>query len=446
MFKPLFNVFFAPEDSGSGGSTNVDTYDLLKEDAPASDDDKPFDLNEDTETESEQPTEKDTDKEEDSDKDDTDDSDKEDDPEAELKELEEELDEDKEKKDDEDLEELAVPVSRKEILKKFPTLFKEFPYLEKSYFREREFSKVFPTLDDARTAAKDSEILRNFDADLGNGDTSRILQAVKAGNPEAFANIADNYLDVLSKVDRDAYLNVIGNVVKSAVISMTREARTSNNAALEAAAKALNQHIFGTEELQPPTRLKSETKTDPEKEKLQKEREAFAQQKFEAARKNVNTRINNTLRATIDANIDPNSSMTDYLKSKASGDAMDKVITLIDKDQAFNTLVGKLWANAEKNNYDDESMGKISRAYRNKAKVLLPAVLKSARSEALKGMGRRSNNERPNAPRRDTEDNPPRRESTSPRKGGNVNLRGNPSEEAKKIPANMSTRDFLMSD
>ena len=442
MFKPLFNVFFAPEDSGSGGG-NVDTYDLLKDDVPA--DDKPFDLNEDTEQESEQPVEKTADKEEDSDKTDSDET-SEDDPEAELKELEEEVEEEKVDDKEDDLEELAVPVSRKEILKKFPTLFKEFPYLEKSYFREREFSKVFPTLDDARSAAKDSEILRNFDADLTNGDTSKILQAVKAGNPEAFTQIADNYLDVLNKVDRDAYLNVIGNVVKSAVISMTREARQSNNAALAAAASALNQHIFGTEEIQPPTKLSPEKKNDPEKERLQKEKEEFARQKFESARKNVNARINNTLRATIDANIDLNSSMTDYLRSKASGDAMDKVITLIEKDQAFNTLVGKLWANAEKNSYDDESMGKISRAYRNKAKVLLPAVLKSVRSEALRGMGRRSKSEQDSAPR-NTEENPPRRrESTSPRNSGNVNYRGRPEDEAKKIPQSMSTRDFLMSD
>jgi hypothetical protein len=54
------------------------------------------------------------------------------DPDEELKEIEEEL----EPPTEEQLE-LVTPVRRKEILTKYPNLFKDFPYLEKAYYREQ---------------------------------------------------------------------------------------------------------------------------------------------------------------------------------------------------------------------------------------------------------------------------------------------------------------------
>src|SRR6187399_1594582 len=72
----------------------------------------------------------------------------------ELKEIEEELDGPKE----EDLE-LMTPVRRREILAKYPKLFKDFPYLEKAYYREQQFTEVYPTIQDARAAHEKSQIL-----------------------------------------------------------------------------------------------------------------------------------------------------------------------------------------------------------------------------------------------------------------------------------------------
>src|SRR5215510_11268328 len=55
-------------------------------------------------------------------------------------ELEAELEEDQ-KDLDENLE-LALPVRRKEILAKYPDIFKDFPYLEKAYYREQAYAEV----------------------------------------------------------------------------------------------------------------------------------------------------------------------------------------------------------------------------------------------------------------------------------------------------------------
>ena len=69
-----------------------------------------------------------------------------------LKEIEEELEGPKE----EDLE-LTDSSSRKEILAKYPKLFKDFPYLEKAYYREQQFTEVFPTIQDARVQCEKAQ-------------------------------------------------------------------------------------------------------------------------------------------------------------------------------------------------------------------------------------------------------------------------------------------------
>src|SRR5690606_11049482 len=172
----------------------------------------------------------------------------------ELEELEHEL----EGPTDEQLE-LITPVRRREILKKYPNLFKDFPYLEKAYYREQQFTELLPTIEDAKIAVEKAQTLDRFEADvIQGGNTVNILKAVKEENPKAFFRIVDNYLTTLADVDEQAYLHVLGNVSKHTIMAMVREAEHSKNDALKAAAQILNQFIFGTSEFTPPKKLSSD--------------------------------------------------------------------------------------------------------------------------------------------------------------------------------------------
>ena len=117
----------------------------------------------------------------------------------ELKEIEEEL----EGPSEEDLE-LMTPVRRKEILAKYPKLFKDFPYLEKAYYREQQFTELLPTINDAKIAVEKAQVLDKFDCEIMSGDITTVLEAAKDESQEAFLKIADNYLPALRKVDQQA--------------------------------------------------------------------------------------------------------------------------------------------------------------------------------------------------------------------------------------------------
>lgn len=368
---------------------------------------------------------------------------KEPDDEAEGEEEEDEVDElaelelETEEPTDEQLE-LVTPVRRREILKKYPTLFKDFPYLEKAYYREQQFTELLPTIQDAKMAVEKSQTLDNFERDVMSGSTENVLKAVKETDVNAFNKIVDNYLPMLAKVDEKAYFHVLGNVTKHTIIAMVNESRRTNNEQLQSAAHLLNQFVFGTSDFQPPTTLSREAKPEENaREKEISEREmAFVRRGFEASRSDLNTRVNNTLRNTIDANIDPKSSMSDYVRRNASRDALDSLEGLLSKDARFKSLVDKLWEKAFQSNFSKESTDRIRSAYVSKAKTLLPSVIKKARNEALRGTGKRVSDD----------DSDKRGPVTMGKPRSQSNGQTGKIRNAKDIPKGMSTLEFLNSD
>lgn len=354
-------------------------------------------------------------------------------------ELEEELEEESKSPDEEELE-LITPVRRKEILAKYPTLFKDFPALERAYYREQKYGEVFPTIDDAKNAAEKAETLDSFEDELSKGSTETILAAVRENDKAAFAKLVDNYLPTLHKVDEAAYYHTIGNIVKHTIISMVQDGKASQSDELIQAADILNQYIFGTKTFSHPTKLSTDDKReDNEKETELNEREKrFIEREFNTAKDNVISRIDNVINSTIDKHIDPKGSMSAYVKKNAVREAGEALESYIEKDKRFREIYDRLWEKAAADNFSAESMDRIKTAYLSKAKTLLPEIIKKIRSEALRASGSRDSDERDRKgplPVGKTRGSAPSSKSTK-----------SAGEQAKQIPRGMSTLDFLSSD
>jgi len=416
--NPQFNNYMAPADSESGGSITSepaeDTFELLNEEEV----EKPETLDI-------------SDVKEPKDDDDEDEKDEEVD---ELKELEDEL----KPPTEEDLLEIVSPARRKEILAKYPKLFKDFPYLEKAYYRDQQFTEILPTVQDARLAVEKARILDNTEREVMDGNITSILRAARSESQEAFNKIADNYLPALRAVDQQAYYHVLGNVVKDTIITMAREGKNlgDNGAPLLAAANILNQFVFGSQTFTPPQQLARQVNPNEqarEQQLNQQEQQRFYQQ-FETVKDELQTKADNVLKSTIDGHIDPNGTMSDYVKSHATKEAFENLEVLISKDTRFRSLLDKLWEKAFQSNFDKETTAKIKSAYLSKAKTLLPSVIKKARNDALRGRAARVEKDEPLIPRRN-----PTEQSAAPSKGGKI-------RKASDIPRGMSTLDVLMKD
>jgi hypothetical protein len=341
---------------------------------------------------------------------------------------EDELSEFEEEVEREDIELTEMPRKR-EILAKYPNVFKDFPGLEKAYYRERAFTEVVPTIEDAKVAVAKAQLLDNFEKDILGGNIGNVLKIVRENDEKAFLKIADGYLDTLANVDKDAYLHTIGNVVKRITYHMAAEARKTENNDLNQAAHLLYQFIFGNSEYEPPKRLYQQDKEEVESEKVNKERRAFVEEKFTYARDNLQGRVDNSVKATITEHIDPKNTMTDYVKTKAVSDACEQVKYLLSNDRRLSQILDKLWVDAFRTNFNQSSLDKIRSAYISRARTLLPQVITKTRNEAMRGLARR--------PRTEDRDRkgplPPNRESNSTPKIG-------PPKKGQK------TLDFLNED
>lgn len=351
----------------------------------------------------------------------------------ELKEIEESLEEDEVP---EEALELVGAVSRKEILKKYPNLFKDFPYLESAYYRNYQFTDLFPTPKDAEQALAKADTLDAFDKDLLSGNTKNILEAAKKSDPKAFYKIVDTYMSTLADVDEKAYHHVLGNNIKQTIVAMVREGRRSDDETLVNAAALLNKFVFGSSEFEPAKNLSTDEKPDTRENELKEKEQKIVLQQLEKADSDLRRVVQNSLKATISANIDPKNSMSEFVKKHAGNEILEAVENSLQNDKQFQTLVDRLWERALENDFSKDATDKIRNAFFAKAKMLLPAAIKKARIEALKGMGKRVKEEKVEntTEEEDGDDQPERKRSN------------NSSKKVGEIPKNMSTLEYLLKD
>ena len=357
--------------------------------------------------------------------------------------LEEELEEELKEPDEEKLE-LVSPPSRKEILTKYPNLFKDFPHLERSFYREQKYSEILPTIEDAKLAANKASLLDQYEQEIMGGSTESLLSTIKDNDKESFAKVVDNYMPTLYKVDQQAYYHTIGNIIKHTIISMVRDGKEDNNEELGNAAAILNHYIFGSSQFTHPTKLsKDEIQDDGSKEKEEeisrRERE-FLERQYTSARDDLGTRVDNILKASVDKFIDPNESMTGYVRKNATREVLENLEDLISRDTRFRTVYDRLWERAFDNDFDAESMDRIKSAYLSKARTLLPILIKKSRNEALRGLNRKASDDSNQKDRKGPIPVGKVRSSTT-LAGGKTN-----SGNSKQIPRGMTTLEFLNSD
>jgi hypothetical protein len=362
------------------------------------------------------------------------DNDVDNDEEIELKESDEDI-EKLDLKDSSDVEDIEAPPRKAEILKKYPDLFKDFKFLEKMMYRDKEYTQLFGSFDDAKELAEKADVFNSFETQLLAGNTEEILKEVKSSDEKAFNIIVDEYLPTLAKVDKDAYFHVVGNLNKRLIMEMVQEANDTDNDDLKQAALLVNQFIFGSSKFTPPT-LRVEKEDKSKTSEAETERLAFVRERFETSRDDLQTRVDNTLRATITDYIDPKGVMSPYVKKNAVADAMKILSSSIASDSLTVKNLDKLWRAAFEDKFSKESLSKIESFYKSKAKGNLKNAIIKARTEALKDVA-------PQRKEKDEEEiteEKPQRRSAIPT--------GRPSQEKGKnqMKRGETVTDFFMRD
>jgi hypothetical protein len=442
MFKLIKNELLGPEDAGGGSVTpppvEMNQHDLenFLKDEEGEGEGEPETL--DLKPEKIKSPEKEEVKEDEEKEDDEESDESEEDEET----LEDELEKDLEEPDEDKLEEPTdIPASRKEMLAKYPKLFKDFPQLEKAFYREQKYTEIFPTIKDAEASQDKAQTWDKLESQLQQGEIAPILEAVAQGDKNSFYRMVDELIPTLNRIDKDVVTHIYSGVIKEVITEMVAAGSKQGNEGLKAAAQLVHQFVYGPKEFQPHGKLaQDKPKDDPRAKELDNKQREFFQRQFNQAKGEITTKVENVIKATIERNIDPKESMSEYVKTKAVGDVFADVQEAIKTDKRFQAVITRLWEKAAKSDFAENDKQAIRSAILSKARQLLLPAIQKGRKTALGGR-----TEKPKANGSEPVKTGPQERKT-PGKSATPNSGKSYREQAKAIPRDVSTRSFLERD
>src|ERR1017187_1853317 len=241
-----------------------------------------------------------------------------DEPEVEEPEIEEtdeekeakEKDEDKVKKIDEDKPFPYERPSIGEIKAKFPDFFKEFPIFRDVVFREIEYTKLYPTIEDAKEAQDDSLALTGLRESVLEGKSEDIFNAIEQTDKKAATRFATTFLPTLFEKHNELYVQAITPVLETLVRKLAGTGNeNSRNAALVIAEYLWpNQGegiVNGTK-----TFARSTEESEEEK-RIKEERTKWNSDQYDGFKSNVLGDLGTQRRSLISRGLDPQKTMTE---------------------------------------------------------------------------------------------------------------------------------------
>src|SRR5207249_907871 len=93
----------------------------------------------------------------------------------------------------------------KDVTKKYPNLFKDFPNLRHIFFHEKEYREIFPSVEEAKEAVEELNGLRELETALTSGtqqDVEALIDSFKELGDNVIPNFANNFLPSLKSINQ----------------------------------------------------------------------------------------------------------------------------------------------------------------------------------------------------------------------------------------------------
>lgn len=272
----------------------------------------------------------------------------------------------------------------KEIKSKFPNFFKEFPEMREVYFREREFTNLFPTVEDAQEAFNQSVAFQAIERDLRQGSVSSLIQALSAVDPEATERLAENFLYDVYERSPDLYYRVLNPILERFVKAVYDEGQRTNNESYKAAALYFSQFAWGHTDIdklgkEQPQRV--DPKLEQEKQKLIQQRAQIESQRYQEVHSQVSARAQKLLLNEIVKDIAGVKFDNNYVRDSVVRDIFSRINEVLTADSNHMRLMHSLWQKAYREGFSPESRNRLVTTLLARAKRIMPAIRKEIISQ-----------------------------------------------------------------
>jgi len=305
---------------------------------------------------------------------------------------EDEDDEEKESETDEEDEESDEKIGTgygkptyRQLVAKYPKLFKDFPGLRSTFFRERDYSKLFPTVEDARESYEQLNKLKAGEQRISQADPGDFIELLGEYDVNKQRSFIQNFLPALLSKNRPAFQAVTEPVIKHMIKSAFNDGKRNGNNNLMNSALNVHEWMFGDDKIDAPTpRAQQPTnEADPEKERLRAENQEILRGQHQNFVDSILTNSSKTITNIVQKNLPDE--VSPFLGRSITRDVMDELASVLRDDPAHRSNMERLLKQAAQNRYSTEWKDRVASAYLSRAKLALPTIIKKVRSAALKG-------------------------------------------------------------
>lgn len=274
----------------------------------------------------------------------------------------------------------------RQIKEKYPDFFKSFPQLRDMYFRESEFSKVFPTVEDAREASENSDNYIALRDSALNGDAKAILTAVAETDTKALNKMASGILPTLYDLSKDAHWAAVSPVLQNVVQSFFQDGVRSKNDDVKNAALHLSKFLFNDFEVAKGKSVVPQVRETPEELKeIEAERAKLNGEKYAGFANTVYSEGGDGLMKLIgsEKKIDPDGNLTKGMRDYIINKVVEDVNHQMQSDPEHVRMMQNLWSKAKQSGYNGDWKSRLVSAYLARAKSLVPSIRAKYVSEVL---------------------------------------------------------------
>lgn len=273
-----------------------------------------------------------------------------------------------------------------DLKKEYPDLVKKFPGLRHAIFRDREFTQLFGSVDDAKEAAQKVEVFDHVDRALMQGDPSVLVNVLNNDSAKDFAkNIIPTLFKRSPELADAALKGPVLNIIRRAQAQGKKLGDTQQGKNLVAAAKILHNMLFDTYGIQEHDDDVVDKRVKAEREQLSKKEQELYEERYnelfadtnEICTKKLSTMIESRLQGKENANLTP------LMKKFIIKEVIREVGGVLDGDGQHMATMRALWKRAGKDGYSRSHLSQIATAYLGRARNLLGPYISKYKKEAL---------------------------------------------------------------
>jgi hypothetical protein len=267
----------------------------------------------------------------------------------------------------------AHPFARpsiKQIHEKYPDVFKAFPSLRDMYFREAEFSKLFPTVEDAKEAARDVEAYRGLRYKMESGSGEELFKFLE--QEKYLDSFAPQIFPSLVRANPNSFWAAANPLVEDICRNMFNKGIKEGDENVQNAARHLAEYFFGdllvaegkrTFVKQPDPRIAAEASAEAK----------YDNERYLTFRGGVANSIQGEMSKLIQEG-GRLEGLSSFLQSVISDKIIESVGSTLQQDSNHIRYMDSLWDRAKKNGRTDDDKNRLTAAYIARAKALIPQL------------------------------------------------------------------------